>query len=62
MDLNQTINAIVTTLVNYFRDFDIKAAGEFIAMIISRFNADTIKTTFSSLGVFLKDIFNMISA
>lgn len=60
MDLMQTINAIVTTLVNYFRDFDVAAAGEFIGMIVSRFNPATIKTTFSSLGDFIKDIYAMM--
>lgn len=56
----QTVNDIVTTLVEYFRNFDFSKAGEFISMIIGNFNADTIKTTFSSLGDFIKDIYAMI--
>ena len=60
MDIMQTINAILTTLVDYFRNFNFDQMGEFVNMIISNFNADTIKTTFSSLGDFLKDVYAMI--
>ncbi len=56
----QTINDILTTLVEYFRNFDFDKAGEFVKMIIGNFNIDTIKTTFSSLGDFIKDIYTMI--
>ena len=61
MDIIQTINAIITTLVEYFRNFNFDQMGEFVNMIISNFNADTIKTTFSSLGDFLKDVYAMIN-
>ena len=60
MDIMQTLNAIFTTLVDYFRNFDFGQMGSFIGMIIDNFNADTIKTTFSSLGDFLKDVYNII--
>ncbi|MCQ2479748.1 MAG: hypothetical protein MJ120_03825 [Clostridia bacterium] len=56
----QTINAIVTTLVEYFRNFDMNKAGEFVNMIVSNFNADTIKLTFKEFGEFVKDVYAMI--
>ena len=60
MDIMQTLNAIFTTLVDYFRNFDFDQMGEFVGMIVSNFNADTIKTTFASLGDFIKDVYAMI--
>ena len=60
MDIMQTLNAIFTTLVDYFRNFNFDQMGEFVKMIVSNFNADTIKTTFSSLGDFISDVYNMI--
>lgn len=56
----QTINAIVTTLVEYFRNFDMDKAGEFVNMIVSNFNADTIKLTFQEFVNFVKDVYAMI--
>lgn len=56
----QTLNAIFTTLVDYFRNFNFDQMGEFVNMIISNFNADTIKTTFTELGDFIKDVYAMI--
>lgn len=60
MDIMQTLNAVVTTLVEYFRGFDFDKMGDFVKMIIDNFNVDTIKTTFTSLGAFIKDIYTMI--
>lgn len=60
MDFMQTLNAIVTTLVEYFRNFNFDQMGEFVKMIVGNFNADTIKTTFSSFADFVKDIYTMI--
>ncbi len=56
----QTINAILTTLVEYFRTFDVNKAGEFVNMIVSNFNADTIKITFQEFVNFVKDVYAMI--
>ncbi|MCQ2471454.1 MAG: hypothetical protein MJ147_05390 [Clostridia bacterium] len=56
----QTINAILTTLVEYFRTFDVNKAGEFVSMIFNNFNTDTIKLTFQEFVNFVKDVYAMI--
>lgn len=60
MDIMQTINAVLTTLVEYFRNFNIDQMGEFVKMIVGNFNIDTLKITFQEFGNFVKDIYAMI--
>lgn len=58
--LLQTINGILTAVVNYFRTFDASKVGGFVEMILKNFNSTTIKATFEGLKIFLQDIASMI--
>ncbi len=56
----ELLNSVITTLVEYFRMFDVNQFGEVVKMITDNLNFDTIKTTFSELGNFFSDLFAMI--
>ncbi len=60
MDLWKTITDIMTTVIEYFRTFDVSKAGDFFSMIMKNFNAATLKDTLEGLGAFLSDIVKML--
>lgn len=59
-ELIQTINGILTAVVNYFRTFDASKAGDFVSMLMKNFNVETLKSTLEGLKLFLSDIAKLI--